>query len=129
MVGLDVTMQHRFEVEHEHALLASDRPVARAIGAMIDGYADYYTSVFGRRCVALHDPLAAAVACGTVALASAPVVDVVVDTTGGPGRGQTICDLRGRYRGFPDQARAHTQVVLEIEQPFAPELLNQLLSL
>lgn len=129
MVGMDVTMTHVFEEEHRLALAESASPVARALEQMLRGYADYYTKVFGRRAVALHDPLAAGVACGTVELASAPVVHVVVDASHGPGRGQTICDLRGRFRGFPEQDGAHTQVVLETREPFAPELLKRLLSL
>ena len=129
MVGMDVTMQHRFEEEDRLALLESGKPVARALGAMLDSYANFYFTVFGRRSVALHDPLAAAVACGTVPLADAPVVNVVVDATDGPGRGQTICDLRGRFREYPDQEGAHTQVILQTQQPFAPELLKRLLSL
>ncbi len=129
MAGLDVTMQHLFEEHDEAALLASGRPVAQAIGSMIEGYASFYINVLGRRAVALHDPLAAAIACGTVELTCAPLVDVVVDTTDGPGRGQTVCDLRGRFRGYPAQEGAHTRVVLEIAQPFAPELLSRILSL
>ncbi len=129
MVGMDVTMEHRFEVEDRLALLEAGNPVARALGEMLEGYANFYRNVFGCRSVALHDPLAAAVACGTVPLACAPVVNVVVDATDGPGRGQTICDLRGRFRGHPEQEGARTQVVLEIGRPFAPDLLDRLLSL
>jgi len=129
MVGMDVTMTHVFEEADRLALAESASPVARALEQMLHSYADFYANVFGRRAVALHDPLAAAVACGTVELANAPLVHVVVDATDGPGRGQTICDLRGRFRGFPEQDGAHTQVVLETRHPFAPELLKRLLSL
>jgi len=52
-----------------------------------------------------------------------------VDDTDGPGRGQTIADLRGRFRGFPEQPGAHAQVVLELERPFAPMLLERIVSL
>ncbi|BAK36899.1 ribonucleoside hydrolase [Microlunatus phosphovorus NM-1] len=128
-LGLDVTMDHQFEEADRIALVDSGRPVAGAIAAMMDGYADFYTGVFGRRAVALHDPLAAAAACGHLTYASAPVVDVVVDDTDGPGRGQTIADLRGRFRGFPEQPGAHAQVVLELERPFAPMLLERIVSL
>jgi purine nucleosidase len=55
------------------------------------------------------------------------VVPVTVDTTAGPGRGQTICDLRGIYNGFPEQSGAHTRVVLELDDDFAPTLLAKLL--
>jgi purine nucleosidase len=48
-----------------------------------------------------------------------PNVNVEVDTTNGPGRGQTICDLRGIYLDFPAQENAHCQVPLELENGFA----------
>ncbi|MFT4164230.1 MAG: nucleoside hydrolase [Microlunatus sp.] len=129
MLGLDVTMDHRFEDSDRVALVDSGRPVAGAIAAMMNGYADFYSDVYGRRAVALHDPLAAAAACGHLTYISAPVVNVVVDDSTGPGRGQTIADLRGRFRGFPEQPGAHTQVVLELDRPFAPMLLERILSL
>ena len=56
---------------------------------MLNSYARPLVGVFGRRSVALHDPLAA-VACGTVPFARAPLVNVLVDATRGPGRGRTI---------------------------------------
>ena len=129
MLGLDVTMDHQFGEADQAALIASGRPVAGAVAAMMNEYADFYSGVYGRRVVALHDPLAAAAACDHLAYAVAPVVNVVVDDTAGPGRGQTIADLRGRFRGFPEQPGAHTRVVLELDRPFAPTLLERILSL
>ena len=129
MLGLDVTMDHVFDEEDRDALAASGRPVAAAIAAMMRQYADFYSGVYGRRVVALHDPLAAAAACDHLTYARAPVVNVTVDDTDGPGRGQTIPDLRGRFRGFPEQPGAHTRVVLELDRPFAPMLLDRILSL
>ncbi|MFT4128135.1 MAG: nucleoside hydrolase [Gordonia sp. (in: high G+C Gram-positive bacteria)] len=128
MVGLDVTMQHTFGEDDRAALADSPRPVAQALAAMLSSYADFYVGIYGRRTVALHDPLAAAVACGTVELTSAPTVGVVVDDTDGPGRGQTICDLRGRFRGYPDQPGAHTRVVLDCAGDFAAHLRERLLT-
>lgn len=127
MVPLDVTMPNVFVEEHRAALIASERPVARALGHMLDHYFEFYVGVYGHRASALHDPLAVAVALGDLALASAPVVRVVVDTTDGPGRGQTVCDLRGMYNGYPEQSRAHARVVLALEEDFAPTLLARLL--
>ena len=51
----------------------------------------------------MHDPLAAALAVGGVQAAVAPAVRVAVDTTFGPDRGQTVCDLRGLYLDHPEQ--------------------------
>lgn len=82
-----------------------------------------------RPCCALHDPLAAASAVGDVELAVAPMVPVVVDHTSGPGRGQTVCDLRGHRLGYPAQAGAHCRVVLSLVRDFTPQLMDRLLSL
>jgi purine nucleosidase len=128
MVPLDVTMTNVL-LEHERqTLIDSGRPVAVAVGHMLDYYFEFYVGVYGHRASALHDPLAVAVALGEVALKTAPVVRVLVDDTAGPGRGQTICDLRGIYNGFPEQSGAHTRVVLELEENFAPTLLARLLA-
>jgi purine nucleosidase len=56
-----------------------------------------------------------------------PVVRAAVDTGDGPGRGQTICDLRGRYMDYPEQPGARCRVVLELDGDFAPHLVETLL--
>jgi purine nucleosidase len=126
LVPLDVTMSQVFLEHHREALVQSDRPVAAAVGHMLDYYFDFYVNVYGKRASALHDPLAVAVALGAE-LGSAPVVRVVVDATDGPGRGQTICDLRGYLNGFPEQTGARTRVVLSMAEDFAPHLLERVL--
>ena len=127
MVPLDVTMPNVFLEHHRQALIDSGRPVAVAVGHMLDYYFEFYVGVYGHRASALHDPLAVAIALGDLELKSAPVVRVLVDDTAGPGRGQTVCDLRGVYNGFPEQSGAHTRVVLALEEDFAPTLLARLL--
>ncbi|RIJ77178.1 nucleoside hydrolase [Nakamurella silvestris] len=129
LVGLDVTMQQNLEEPDRVRLLESDRPVAQLMGRILDLYFDFYEPIMGRRCSALHDPLAAAIAVGGIAMDLAPVVRVVVDDTEGPGRGQTICDLRGSYAGYPEQSGAHCAVALRIDTDFAPILMERLLSL
>ncbi|MES2171243.1 MAG: nucleoside hydrolase [Actinomycetota bacterium] len=129
MVPLDATMESTIEAEDRDTLEASDRPVARAIGAMLDTYFDFYVQFFGRRMSALHDPLAAAIAIGDVRLGDSPVVHVEVDATQGPGRGQTICELRYRFIGHPEQEGAHCRVVLAVAEPFTPKLVDAILSL
>jgi purine nucleosidase len=73
----------------------------------------------------MHDPLAARWA------ASEPPsprrLHVDVDTTDGPGRGQTVCDLRGLYLDYPEQPGARCRVALDGD--FAPHLVEVLLSL
>ncbi|NAZ74403.1 nucleoside hydrolase [Kineococcus sp. T13] len=129
MVGLDVTMRHVFEEEHRRALLAVGTPATTALAQMLEFYYRFYAQRFGRPCAVLHDPLAAAVATGDVELASAPRVPVVVDHTDGPGRGQTIADLRGLYAGFPDEAADGVRVALEVPGDFAGALLQRLSTL
>jgi len=51
--------------------------------------------------------------------ALAPVVRAVVDTSDGPGRGQTVCDMRGLYAGYPPLKGARCRVVLSLEEDFA----------
>lgn len=128
LVPLDVTMSNVLEEEHRLELLASDSPLARALGEMLGYYYRFYEGIFGRACSAMHDPLAAAVAVDAVALRTAPVVHVEVDAGDGPGRGQTVCDLRGVHLGYPEQPGAHCQVVLELEEDFAPHLMAALLA-
>lgn len=129
MVGLDVTMESIFEARHRAELIGSGKPVAVALGEMLDVYFDFYVTVFGRRVSALHDPLAVGIAVGDVKLSHAPLVNVEVDASNGPGRGQTIADLRGRYLGHPRVEGAHTRVVLGIDGDFAALLVTKLLTL
>ncbi|CAD5994949.1 nucleoside hydrolase [Agreia sp. COWG] len=128
MVGLDVTMKHLVEAPDRAALLSAPGRIAPVLGEMLGIYFDFYVSVFGRPCSALHDPLAVAIATGEVVPTLAPVVRVRVDATDGPGRGQTVCDMRGLYAGYPAQNGARVRVVLEVDQPYAPLLMKRLLS-
>jgi purine nucleosidase len=129
MVGLDVTMRHVFEESHRTALLAVGTPGAVAVAQMLEFYFAFYAQRFGRPCAVLHDPLAAAVATGDVTPALAPRVPVVVDHTDGPGRGQTIADLRDQYQGFPHEYPGGTRVLLDVPGDFAGALLARLQTL
>ena len=126
MAPLDITMEHRLTTQQRAELAGSSWAPARAIAEMLDVYVDWYLPIFGTRDVALHDPLAAALAIDTITVASAPKVHVEVDTTLGPGRGQLICDLRGRFVGYPPQADAHVSVVLAVADDFSPHLVERL---
>lgn len=129
LVPLDVTMADVFEESDRKALLEAGTALAPWLGEVLDLYFGFHVDTFGRRCSALHDPLAAAIATGGVTPTLAPRVPVVVDATDGPGRGQTVCDLRGRYAGYPDVPGARTRVVLATDAPLAPHLLERLLTL
>ena len=125
VVPLDVTMENVFEEAHRDLLAASGSPVARAVAAMLDFYMEFYRATYGRRCSALHDPLAAAIAVGRVRPTTAPAVPAVVDTTDGPGRGQTVFDLRGQRQGARDHDGANVRVVLSTDTPLADHLAER----
>jgi purine nucleosidase len=128
IVPLDATMFQRFEQDDLDALLAGG-PRARSLGQMLDTYYRFYEQHFGRPSSALHDPLAAAVMTGESVVSRETRVPVVVDTGDGPGRGQTIADLRGRYRPVEPSHPDGVRIVLDIAEPFAPQLRARLLSL
>lgn len=129
LVPLDVTMADVLEESDRKALLEAGTALAPWLGEVLDLYFGFHVDTFGRRCSALHDPLAAAIATGGVTPTLAPRVPVVVDATAGPGRGQTVCDLRGRYAGYPDVPGARTRVVLATDAPLTPHLMERLLTL
>jgi purine nucleosidase len=125
-VPLDVTMQNVLEESDRERMLAAAAPLTSLLGRILDLYFDFYTTEYGRRSSALHDPLAAAIAVGGVHATNAPAVPTVVDTTAGPGRGQTIFDLRGQRLGPIDRPGSRVRVVLATDRPLAPELLERL---
>lgn len=128
IVPLDATMTNVFEESDRQRLLGAESVFVHRLGQILDHYFDFYVGEFGRRCSALHDPLAVAIAIGAVAPGNAPRVPVTVDTSDGPGRGQTICDLRGQRKGPVDREAANVRVVLDTQDPLAPVLTSQLLS-
>lgn len=128
MVGLDVTMTQRLDEGHRDTLLNSGDPLAAAIGHALDYYFEFYVPILGGRTAALHDPLAVAVALGTGGLQLAPIVPVEVDTTRGPGRGQTIADLRTRYTDYVLAGASRTAVALAVEDGFADRMVARILT-
>lgn len=126
LVPLDVTLENQLHECDREALLSAPTALVRALGAMLDVYFDYYVPLYGERSCALHDPMAAAIAVGSIRASRAPSVEIVVDATQGPGRGQTICDLRGQRLGPVDQPGARHRVVLELDAPFGPHLVERL---
>lgn len=129
MVGLDVTLQHRFDESDRQQLLHAPHAAVRAVGQMLDTYFDFYVSILGVRGCALHDPLAAAVGIGAATVSVGPRVHVEVDCTSGPSRGRTVADLRDHILGYRDQPGAHCRVVLAVDVPFAAHLRDALIGL
>lgn len=128
LAPLDVTMYHRFSAADREALAASADPATRAIAAMLETYFDFYSPILGEQAIVLHDPLAAALAVGLVEPALARRVRVVVDTTEGPGRGQTIADLRGIHRDVREVEGATVTIVFELDRGLAGPLRELLIS-
>ena len=129
LVPLDVTMTNLLEEGQRERLGAIDHPVMPLLADMLSYYFDFHVDVYGRRVAAMHDPLAAAVAVGGVELGLSPATAVEVDITDGPGRGQTICDLRSRYQGYRPSSGKNCLVALEILGEVTPHILATLTQL
>lgn len=124
LVPLDVTMANIFEESDRQMLLDGPNEVGKAVGGIMDFYFDFHVPEYGRRCSALHDPLAAAICAGGIVPEVAPAVPVCVDDTQGPGRGQTICDLRGQRNGWHDVEGANVRVALSVKENVADHLVG-----
>jgi len=124
MAGLDVTMGVIITERHRERLAASGQP-GRYLARILQGYGEFYRDVvFDEWACCMHDAVAVAAAAGALDVRLAPLVRVEVDTTPGPGRGQTIADLRGVYRGYPDQPDAHCRVLLDIDARIVDEVVG-----
>lgn len=128
LVPLDVTLEHTLSEEQRQQFLADDRPFVAAVGQILDHYFDFYLPSYGARTCALHDPLAAAIAAGGVTPSRALRVPVVVDVSQGPGRGQTIADLRGQRTGPRHHDGVRTRLVLEVTDDAAAHLVATILA-
>jgi purine nucleosidase len=124
MVGLDVTMTTLITPERRR-VLESGGSVGRYLSRIMQFYGDFFvSSAFGEWRACMHDTMAVAAAAGTLDIRVAPTVNVEVDTSGGPGHGQTICDLRGAYMGYPEQEGAHCRVLLEADDSIADDVVR-----
>jgi len=124
MVGLDVTMRTTLDEGHRAALSAGGT-IGQYMSRILDFYFAFFASTsFGERRGCLHDTMAVAVAGGTLVPDLAATVRARVDAGDGVGRGQTVCDLRGMYMGFPHQDDAHCTVVLEADVRFADQVVE-----
>jgi purine nucleosidase len=127
LVPLDATMRQVITEEQRRRLVECDAAVPQFAAEILSHYMDFYTSVFGRRCCACHDVLAAAIAVHDVVPTRAMTVRVAVNTSPGPARGATICDMRGIYKGEVRQPDANCNVVLESPGDFPERVLQRLL--
>ncbi|MBX3194505.1 MAG: nucleoside hydrolase [Schumannella sp.] len=127
LVPLDVTMREVLEESDRTALFDAATPVTEFVARATDFYfGGYGSDVYARRASPAHDALAAAILTGDIVPTVFPEIDVTVDCTDGPGRGSTICDTRGRYRGFEGTAAGRVRVALQTDGGF-PRVLVQTL--
>ncbi|WP_407940157.1 nucleoside hydrolase [Nakamurella leprariae] len=94
VVGLDVTMTQHLEEETRQRLLTADRPVAAALGRMLECYFGFYRETTGTWRTPVHDPLAAALAVGG-ADADRVLTTQVTVVTEGEERGRTVAATDG----------------------------------
>ncbi|WP_347058790.1 nucleoside hydrolase [Blastococcus sp. HT6-30] len=92
MVGLDVTLPTVL-TEEGIARFAAAGPVGRQAAAILQQYVDHARNAYGTAGVVVHDALALTEAIAPGSLGTVRR-DVVVDTTLGAGRGQTLVDRR-----------------------------------
>ncbi|MEO6942079.1 MAG: nucleoside hydrolase [Terrimesophilobacter sp.] len=129
MVPLDVTMTEILTDADRESLMAANTAVSNFVAAITDLYFDGYgADSFGLRCSPCHDALAAAILTGEVVPVTMPLLHAEVDCTTGPGRGATIVDTRGRWKGFPDQDGGNCRVALKTDGSFPAKLLARLTS-
>lgn len=127
MVGLDVTMRTTLDDGHRERL-ATGGTLGEYVAGILDHYIGYFAAeAFGERRSCMHDALAVAVAAGTLVPSLAPTVRAHVSTEGST-RGQTVCDLRGMYMGYPAQEEARCTVVLETDPAFADTVVDLLVA-
>jgi inosine-uridine nucleoside N-ribohydrolase len=127
LVPLDVTMTEILTEDHRARLIAAGTPASRFVAAITDFYFDGYgQDSFGYRSSPCHDALAAGILTGEVVPLVAPVIDVQVDCTDGPGRGATICDTRSRYRHFAPMPGGNCRVILVTDGSFPDVLVRTL---
>jgi purine nucleosidase len=89
LVPLDVTLDHHFDDADADLFSGSGSPLHAALGQMLRHYIGFYESIGSQRRAPLHDPLAAAIATGEVAVRRVreTALDVLLESEH---RGQTV---------------------------------------
>ncbi len=115
LVPLDVTMQNRFTLDDQQALLAGGTPLTTALGEMLTGYFDWYEKALGVRETPMHDALAAGLAVGLLTAGDAPALGLRVDEEGALTEDQSVPTM--------------TCVILTLAAPGAPLIRTRILAL
>ncbi|MGY1811158.1 nucleoside hydrolase [Blastococcus sp. SYSU D00820] len=116
MVGLDVTLATVLDAAGIDRFRAAG-PVGATAAAILAQYLDHARTTYGTDGVVVHDALALTEAIVPGTLATVPR-DVVVDTTLGAARGQTLVDRRN-----PSGAPTAVQVAEDVDSAAAVEFL------
>jgi pyrimidine-specific ribonucleoside hydrolase len=116
LVGLDVTLPTVLD-EADIARFAAAGPIGNRAAAILQQYLDHARTAYGTTGVVVHDALALteAIAPGTLGTVRR---DVVVDTSLGAGRGQTLVDRRSVSR-----APTAVEVAEQVDSAAAVEFL------
>lgn len=122
MAGLDATMNVLITPQRR-AVLDNGGETGRYMSRIMQFYGEFCADSFGSWCATMHDTIALAAAAGTLTVHEAPTVHVEVDCSGGPSHGATVCDLRGKYAGYPPQDGAHCTVLLDVDDSVADEVV------
>lgn len=122
LVPLDITSQHRLSANEIKQLAASSDLLLHRLSQMLSFYLDAYHAAYGLSYCLLHDPLAAALAIGTVELNDARDCQIAVITDESPQRGATVISPK------PDTGAAEprTRVALSAQQVLTPALMATL---
>jgi purine nucleosidase len=122
LVPLDITSQHRLSAKEIDQLAASSDPLLQRLSQMLKFYLDGYHAAYGRSYCLLHDPLAAALAIGTIELDVARDCQITVISDESPHRGTTVISLKpNTHVGEP-----RTRIALSTAQVLTPMLIAAL---
>lgn len=119
LVGLDVTMQATVTGETGRRLAAADEPVERFVGQLISHISGVYRTYYGMDGMAMHDPLAVAVAIEP-SLVRTEALHVEVETGSGLAAGRTIADF---WKIPEPRGEPNADVALDVEAERFDELL------
>ncbi|MBI4493886.1 MAG: nucleoside hydrolase [Chloroflexi bacterium] len=116
LVGLDVTRQALLADEHLERLAGAPGPVPPFVQAIVQAPMAFAAARSGLRALALHDPLAMAIALDPTLASDAPELPVAVELRGAWTRGATLADRRSQpaERGL---GPARAQVCLRADVP------------
>ena len=120
VLPLDITMRHVLTEQETIALGAIPGALPPAVSAMFDVYLDAYEGVYGKRQCALHDPLAALVAAGAVAVLSETSEVSIGVLTDGDERGRTV------VMGQNLSGSSGSRIVVDVDGAAASLLLDRI---